>query len=226
MTNLGLLCCALLLATSAVAQQSTRQIPPPSTDDPRHAGDTQSLVLAGGCYWGMQSVFEHVRGVKKVVAGFSGRMGGGAEDQLIKRPQAAAAESVQIAFDPAQITYGQILQIYFSVAHDPTEVDRQGPDVGPQYRSVIYYADDEQKKIADAYIAQLQSARVFSQPIATQVEPLVAFHAVGESQQDYVLKNPTSSYVVGVDVPKLAALRTVFPAVFADPPITYSSASD
>lgn len=217
-----LLCSTLLLATPALAQ---KQLPPPSVDTPKHAGEAQDIVLAGGCYWGMQSLFEHVRGVKKVIAGFSGHMSRSGEDQLIKRPQATAAESVQIEFDPAQLTYGQILQIYFSVAHDPTEVDRQGPDIGPQYRSVIYYADDEQKRISDAYISQLQATGVFSQPIATQLVPLVEFHAVGESQQDYVVKHPTSGYVVSVDVPKLAALRTMFPAVYADPPASFSSAS-
>jgi peptide-methionine (S)-S-oxide reductase len=223
MSKFRFLCCGFLLATAAAAAEAPpRQIPPPSVDVPRHAGGVQELVLAGGCYWGMQAVFEHVRGVKRVVAGFSGQMPG-AEDQLIRSSRAAAAESIRIEFDPAEITYGQLLQIYFSVAHDPTEVDRQGPDVGPQYRSVIYYTDDEQKRISDAYLAQLQSARIFAQPIATGVEPLTRFHPVGDSQQDYVLKHPSTAYVVGVDLPKLAALKVMFPALYMDPPVTFSS---
>jgi peptide-methionine (S)-S-oxide reductase len=225
MTKFRFLCCGFLLATaSAAAEAPPRQIPPPSLDGSRQAGGVQELVLAGGCYWGMQALFEHVRGAKKVVAGFSGQMPS-AEDQLIHSSRAAAAESIRIDFDPAEVTYGQLLQIYFSVAHDPTEVDRQGPDVGPQYRSVIYYSDDEQKRISDAYIAQLQSAGIFGQPIATQVEPLTRFHAVAESQQDYVLKHPSSAYVVSIDLPKLAAMRTMFPSLYADPPVTYSSAA-
>lgn len=224
MSRFRFLCCGFLLATAAAAAEAPpRQVPPPLLDVSRHAGSVQELVLAGGCYWGMQALFEHVRGVKRVVAGFSGQMPG-AEDQLIRVSRGAAAESIRIEFDPAAVTYGQILQIYFSVAHDPTEVDRQGPDVGPQYRSVIYYNDDEQKRIADAYVAQLQSARIFASPIATQVEPLTRFHQVAESQQDYVLKHPASAYVVSIDLPKLAALRSMFPALYADPPVTFSSA--
>ena len=224
MSKLRFLCCGFLLATAAAAAEAPpRQIPPPLLDGSRHAGGAQALVLAGGCYWGMQALFEHVRGVKKVVAGFSGQMPG-AEDQLIRLSRSAAAESIRIEFDPAQVTYGQMLQIYFSVAHDPTEVDRQGPDVGPQYRSVVYYTDDEQKRISDAYIAQLQSAGSFTRPIATQVEQLTGFHPVSESQQDYVLKHPASAYVVTVDLPKLAALKSMFPALYAEPPVTFSSA--
>ena len=189
------------------------------------AGGAQTVVLAGGCYWGTQAVFEHVRGVKSVVAGFSGQAGSG-EDQLIRSSRGAPAEAVRIEFDPAQLTLGQILQIYFSVAHDPTEVDRQGPDVGPQYRSVIYYADDQQKKISEAYVAQLQSAHVFSGSIATELQPLVKFRAVAESQQDYVPKHASSAYVVNVDLPKLAAMKTIFPTLYRDPPLSFSSASD
>jgi peptide-methionine (S)-S-oxide reductase len=225
MTRFRLLCCSFLLATAAVAAEAPpRQIPPPLLDVARHAGGVQALVLAGGCYWGMQAVFEHVRGVKSVVAGFAGQRSS-AEDQLIHVAHAGPAESIRIAFDPAEVTYGQLLQIYFSVAHDPTEVDKQGPDVGPQYRSAVYYTDDEQKRIADAYIAQLQSTGIFASSIATQVEPLTGFHPVGESQQDYVVKHRDTAYVVSIDLPKLAALRSMFPALYADPPVTFSSAS-
>ena len=225
MSKFRILCGGFLLATAAIAGEAPpRQVPPPSLDGARHAGDVQALVLAGGCYWGMQAVFEHVRGVKRVVAGFAGQRSS-AEDQLIRVAHAGPAESIRVEFDPAAVTYGQLLQIYFSIAHDPTEVDKQGPDVGPQYRSAIYYGDDEQKRIADAYIAQLQSAKIFPQPIATQAEPLTGFHPVGESQQDYVLKHPDSAYVVSIDLPKLAALRSMFSALYAERPVTFSSAS-
>ena len=157
------LSCALLLAVPAAAEQAPRPIPPASADEVRHSGDPETAVLAGGCYWGMQAIFERVRGVKTVTAGFSGAPASG-EDELIHSSNGTPAEAVRIAFDPAQITYGQILQIYFSVAHDPTQVDRQGPDTGPQYRSAIYYDNDDQKRIAQAYIAQLQSAGVFPEP--------------------------------------------------------------
>ena len=146
------------------------------------------------------------------------------EDQLMHRG-GTPAESVQITFDPNQISYGQILQIYFSVAHDPTEVDRQGPDVGPQYRSVIYYSDDTQQKIAQSYIQQLQSTGSFGGAIATQVEPLVRFHRVADSEQDYTLKHPASSYVLGVDMPKLAALKSIFPSLYLESPVTLSGSS-
>lgn len=225
MRRLLFLSCALLLATSAAGHEPPKPIPPPAIDSPRQAGGVQTIVLAGGCYWGTQAVFEHLRGVKSVVAGFSGQAGS-EEDQLIHSSRGAPAEAVRIEFDPAQLSLGQILQVYFSVAHDPTEVDRQGPDVGPQYRSVIFYADDQQKKIAAAYIGQLQSAAIFSSPIATQAEPLVKFRPVAESQQDYVPKHASSAYVVNVDLPKLAAMKVLFPTLYLDSPLTYSSASD
>jgi peptide-methionine (S)-S-oxide reductase len=216
-----ILCFAFLFAFPAAAEEAPKPIPPASADETRHAGAPETAVLAGGCYWGMQAIFERVRGVKTVTAGFSG-MTAGAEDQLIRSRNATPAESVRIEFDPAQISYGKILQIYFSAAHDPTQVDRQGPDVGPQYRSAIYYGSDDQKRIAQAYIAQLQSAGVFAAPIATEVVPLQAFHRVMESQQDYVLKNPTSPYVIHVDMPRLAALKLLFPGDYLNQPLTYS----
>ena len=221
MSILRILCCASLLALPATAEETPKPLPAASADETHHVGASETAVLAGGCYWGMQAIFEHVRGVKKVTAGFSG-MAAGQEDQLIRNRTAAPAESVRIEFDPAQITYGQILQIYFSVAHDPTQVDRQGPDVGPQYRSAIYYGDDEQKRSAQAYIAQLQSARVFAAPIATEVVPFQAFHRVAESQQDYVSKNPMSPYVIHVDIPRLAALKLLFPGTYLSQPLSFS----
>ncbi|HEX3429372.1 MAG TPA: peptide-methionine (S)-S-oxide reductase MsrA [Rhizomicrobium sp.] len=216
-----LFCCAFLLASPAAAEQAPKPIPMPSSDEARHAGDSEIAVLAGGCYWGMQAIFERVHGVKAVTAGFSGAPASG-EDQLIHSSSGTPAEAVRIEFDPAQLTYGQILQIYFSVAHDPTQVDRQGPDVGPQYRSAIYFDNNDQKRIAENYIAQLQSAGVFPAPIATQVVPLTGFHRVMSSQQDYVRKNPTLPYVLGVDMPRIAALKRIYPGIYLDQPLTYS----
>lgn len=221
MKTLGLFCCAFLIAGPALAEEAPKPIPPASVDEPHRTGDPETAVLAGGCYWGMQAMFEHLRGVKAVVAGFSGTPES-AEDQLIRSSNAVPTESVRVEFDPAQITYGQLLQIYFAVAHDPTEVDRQGPDEGPRYRSAIYYGDDQQKKIAEAYIAQLNAAHVFSSPIATQVVPLTAFHRVPTSQQDYVQKNPSSPYVMNVDMPRIAAFKRIYGSEFLDPPLTYS----
>lgn len=222
MSRCRLFFCALLLATPAAAEQAPKPIPPASADESRQAGTSEVAVLAGGCYWGMQAIFEHVRGVKSVVAGFSG-MSASAEDSLIRSRKATPAESIRLEYDPAQITYGQILQIYFSVAHDPTQVDRQGPDEGPQYRSAIYYNNDEQKRVAEDYIKQLQAAGVFSGPIATEVVPFAAFHRVMESQQDYVQKNPTSPYVMNVDMPRIAALKRIFPGSYSDQPLTASN---
>lgn len=213
---------ALLIAAPAAAEQAPKPIPAPSADESRHAGDSEVAVLAGGCYWGMQAIFEHVHGIKAVVAGFTG-MRSSDEDSLIRSRNATPAESIRIEYDPAQITYGRILQIYFSVAHDPTEVDRQGPDEGPQYRSAIYYNNDDQKRIAEAYVKQLQSAGVFTAPIATEVVPFTAFHRVMESQQDYVQKNPTSAYVMNVDMPRIRALKVIFPTIYSDQPLTVSN---
>jgi peptide-methionine (S)-S-oxide reductase len=221
MNGFRLVCCTFLLAAPAAAEVAPKPIPPASQDEARHEGSSEVAVLAGGCYWGMQAIFERVRGVKMVTAGFSGARAS-TEDELIPSRNATPAEAVQIEFDPAQITYGQILQVYFSVAHDPTQVDRQGPDDGPQYRSAIYYDNDSQKRIAEAYVAQLQSAGAFPAPIATQVVPLTAFHRVMLSQQDYVRKNPTSNYVLTVDMPRLAALKAIFPNIYLDQPLTYS----
>lgn len=222
MTGFRLLCCTLVLAAPAAAEQAPKPIPPASANEARHAGSPEVAVLAGGCYWGMQAIFEHVHGVKTVVAGFTGMPSSG-EDSLIHSRDSTPAESIRLEYDPAQITYGEILQIYFSVAHDPTEVDRQGPDDGPQYRSAIYYNDADQKRIAEAYIKQLQSAGVFTAPIATEVAPFTAFHRVMASQQDYVQKNPTSAYVMNVDMPRIYALKVIFPTVYSDQPLTVSN---
>jgi peptide-methionine (S)-S-oxide reductase len=224
MRPIAFVLCVLLTAVSgaACADEAPRLLPAPVVDNPLAAGDSQTAVLAGGCYWGMQEIFEHIKGVQQVVAGFTGPRASSDEDDLMRRGH-VPAESVKITFDPAQISYGQILRIFFSVAHDPTQVNRQDPDTGPQYRSVVFYTDDTQQKIAQAYIAQLGKAHAFDEPIATQIDSLDGFHRVGDSQQDFAIKHPTLSYIVDVDLPRLAALKNLFPALYLQTPITLSS---
>ncbi len=186
-------------------------VPPPALDTPKAPGELQKAVLAGGCYWGTQGLFEHVNGVKRVVAGFSG---GRNDDD-------GGAESVMITFDPAVISYGQLLRIFFSVVHDPTQLNRQGPDEGAGYRSDIFYTNDDQKRIALAYIAQLGQANVYPEKIVTRVDPLVEFHQVDLSQQDFMIKNPHSDYIMTYDRPKLASFKRLLPDMYKDTPVTF-----
>ena len=205
---------AALLLASCVAwgqESSPRVLPPPAVDDPHPSGNSEKAVLAGGCYWGTQGIFEHVKGIKRVVAGFTG---GHSDDD-------GGAESVMITFDPKVISYGRLLQIFFSVVHDPTQVDRQGPDVGSGYRSDIFYTSDEQRRIAQAYIAQLNRAKVFPKPIATRVDAFPTFSPVELSQQDFMIKNPHLDYIEINDVPKLAGLKQLFPSFYRPLPLHY-----
>jgi peptide-methionine (S)-S-oxide reductase len=176
-------------------------------------------VLAGGCFWGQQGVFEHVKGVTKVVSGYSGGAGKTAHYEQVSDGDTGHAESVQITFDPRQVSFAQLLQIYFSVAHDPTELNRQGPDEGTQYRSEIFAASPLQDQIARAYIAQLDSAHVFPAAIATKIEPLKAFYPAEDYHQDYLVKNPRASYIVVNDLPKIAALKRVWPDFYREKPV-------
>jgi peptide-methionine (S)-S-oxide reductase len=188
-----------------------RVIPPPALDGSHAAGGSEKAVLAGGCYWGTQGIFEHVKGITHVVAGFTA---GRSDDD-------GGAESVLITFDPKVLSYGRLLQIFFSVVHDPTQVDRQGPDVGSGYRSDIFYTSDEQRRIAQAYIAQLNRAKVFPKPIATRVDAFPTFNPVELSQQDFMIKNPHLDYIEINDVPKLAGLKQLFPAFYRPLPLHY-----
>jgi peptide-methionine (S)-S-oxide reductase len=194
-------------------------IAPPAVDNPKAAGPTQTAVLAGGCFWGVQGVFEHVRGVKKVVAGYAGGDRSTAQYETVSSGGTGHAESVKITFDPAAISYGQILQIAFSVVHDPTQLNRQGPDVGTQYRSAIFYADDNQKRIAQAYISQLDQAHAFARPIATRVDPLTGFFAAEDYHQDYLIHNPTQPYIAIYDMPKIENFRRTFPELYSGSPV-------
>lgn len=176
----------------------------------------QTAVFAGGCFWGVEAVFEHVKGVKDVRSGYSGGDSNSANYEDVSSGDTKHAESVIVKFDPTKVTYTQLLTIFFSVAHDPTEVNRQGPDTGPQYRSVIFYTDATQKKAAEDYIAAINSSKVFSKPVATQVVPLVKFYEAEEYHQNYLVRNPTQPYIVIHDMPKLAALKEKFPDLYVE----------
>jgi peptide-methionine (S)-S-oxide reductase len=202
-----------LTACSAVA--SNANLPDPSFDAPKTAThSTETAVLAGGCFWGMQSVFEHVRGVRQVWAGYSGGAASTAHYDDVSDGNTGHAESVKIQFDPAVISYGQLLKVYFAVAHDPTELNRQGPDAGTQYRSEIFYASPEQQKIAQAYIAQLGAAKVFDSSIVTLVQPLQAFYPAESYHQDYASHHPDDMYIVINDAPKVARLKQLYPTLY------------
>jgi len=176
----------------------------------------QTAVFAGGCFWGTQSVFERVKGVLKTTAGYAGGSAHTATYDQVMTETTGHAESVEIIYDPAQITYGQLLRIFFSVAHDPTQLNRQGPDVGASYRSAIFYIGDEQKQIATTYISQLDDEKVFSRPIVTQVAPLKGFYRAEDYHQDYALRNPDNPYIKVCDLPKIKLLKEEFPQLFVD----------
>jgi peptide-methionine (S)-S-oxide reductase len=176
----------------------------------------QTAVFAGGCFWGTQSVFERVKGVLKTTAGYSGGSASTATYDQVTTETTGHAESVEVVYDPSQITYGQLLRIFFAVAHDPTQLNRQGPDEGTSYRSAIFYANDEQKQIAEAYIKQLDAAKVFPQPIVTQLTPLKGFYRAEDYHQDYALHNPENPYIKVCDLPKIKALKEEFPQLFVE----------
>jgi peptide-methionine (S)-S-oxide reductase len=174
----------------------------------------QTAVVAGGCFWGIQAVFLHVKGVISATSGYSGGAAGTAEYELVSGGDTGHAESVKITYDPSQITYGQLLRVFFSVAHDPTQLNRQGPDTGSQYRSSVFYGSEEQKRIAEAYIAQLDKAKIFPRPIVTQVVPLKAFYPAEAYHQDYAARHPDNPYIAFNDAPKVAHLRQQFPDLY------------
>lgn len=209
-----LLCRAPLLGAEAPVI-----IAPPAVDNPKTAGPPQTAVLAGGCFWGVQGVFEHVRGVQKVIAGYAGGDRATAQYETVSSGSTGHAESVKIIFDPAEVSYGQLLQIAFSVVHDPTQLNRQGPDVGSQYRSAVFYADEAQKRIAEAYIGQLDRAHAFSRPIVTRVDPLKGFYAAEDYHQDYLIHNPSAPYIAMFDIPKVENFKRTFPELYSGRPV-------
>ena len=175
---------------------------------------TQTAVFAGGCFWGVEAVFENVKGVTDVKSGYSGGDAKSADYDSVSTGDTTHAEAVLVTYDPAKVTYTQLLSVFFSVAHDPTEVDRQGPDTGPQYRSAIFYTDEAQKKAAQAYIDAINAAKAFPKPVATQLVPLVKFYDAEAYHQNYLVRNPTAPYIVAHDMPKLAALKEKFPELY------------
>jgi peptide-methionine (S)-S-oxide reductase len=219
------LCAALGLGTylgmtgSLSAAESAVVIPAPEVDNPKAAGPMQTAVLSGGCFWGVQGVYQHLKGVKQAVSGYTGGAKNTAEYETVSEGNTGHAESVQITFDPAVVSYGEILQVFFSVAHNPTELNRQGPDSGTQYRSNIWFADAQQQKIATAYIAQLDKAKVFSKPIVTRVDPVKGFYPAEAYHQDYLYLNPTYPYIAFNDIPKVENLKKVFPGMYMDKPV-------
>ncbi len=198
-------------------------IAPPAQDNPKAPGAMQVAVLSGGCFWGVQGVFEHVQGVRQVLSGYAGGEKSTAHYEVVGSGGTGHAESVQIIFNPAQVSYGQLLQIFFSVAHDPTQLNRQSPDTGTQYRSSIFYANDSQKRIAEAYIAQLDQSRAFASPIVTRVDPLKGFYPAEGYHQDYLVHNPTNPYIAINDIPKVENLQHTFPALYAERPVLVSA---
>jgi len=186
---------------------------------PPDAGRTETVVLSGGCFWGMQGVFEHVRGVKQVLAGYAGGMAETAHYDLVSTGTTGHAESIKVTFDPAQVSFAEILRIYFSVATDPTQVGGQYPDVGPQYRGEIFYTTPAQKDVAERYIAQLAAAHVFRHPITTRVDPGKGFFEAESYHQDYLYHHPDAPYIAAYDLPKVAALKALFPGDWRSAPV-------
>ncbi|HEY0514567.1 MAG TPA: peptide-methionine (S)-S-oxide reductase MsrA [Thermoanaerobaculia bacterium] len=212
------------MACRAGADAVNKVIPAPALDTPAaEATGPQTAVLAGGCFWGLQGMFEHVNGVTKVVAGYSGGAKATAHYEMVGTETTGHAESVEITFDPKRISYGQLLRLYFAVAHDPTELDRQGPDSGPSYRSEIFFDSPAQERVARAYVAQLDKAKVFSKPIATRIERLKEFYPAEDYHQDFLIHNPTYPYIVVNDLPKIAALKRVYPELYRETPVSLNA---
>lgn len=217
---------ALIVAAAAAAfwQSPARSaedavvIPPPAVDE-KAASGSEKAIFAGGCFWGVQGVFQHVKGVTKAVSGYTGGAKDDAIYETVGSGRTGHAESVEITYDPSKVTYGQLLQVYFSVAHNPTQLNYQGPDSGTQYRSTIFAENGEQQKIAQSYIAQLDQAKVFSKPIVTTLETGKTFYPAEEYHQDFLTLNPTYPYIVYNDLPKVANLKALFPGLYSEKPV-------
>ena len=211
----ALLCACALAACSAIRAEGPVTLPDPEVDEPVAMSKGQpTAVFAGGCFWGIEAIFEHVKGVKEATSGYAGGDAATANYDTVSSGRTGHAESVRLKYDRSQITYGQLLKVFFSVGLDPTELNRQGPDEGPQYRSVLFVTNAEQKRVAEAYIAQLNQAKVFKRPIVTQVMPLTEYFLAEIYHQDFVEKNPTNRYVAMFDLPKLEHLKKQFPQLY------------
>ena len=222
---------ALLLATAltfsplAALAESAVTIPPPAAEPSAQSTGLETAVLTGGCFWGIQAVYQHVKGVKNAVSGYAGGSQKDAVYETVSSGRTTHAESVSVTFDPREISYGKILQIYFAVAHDPTQLNRQGPDAGPQYRSEIFPQNEAQQKIAQDYIAQLDKTGVYRRPIVTKTQTMkVPFYAAEGYHQDYATKHPYQPYIVINDAPKVDNLKKLFPDVWRDQPVTVAEA--
>ena len=206
---------------TAVAAQTAVVIAPPALDEPLSASTAhaETAIFAGGCFWGVQGVFQHVRGVSQAVSGYSGGSRESADYEIVSGGETGHAESVQVTFDPAKVTYGQLLQVYFSVIHDPTELNRQGPDSGTQYRSAVFPLTDTQRRVAQNYIAQLDRSHAFAAPIVTKIEPYKGFYPAEAYHQNYLTLHPDSAYIALNDRPKVAELKRLFPNLYRDKPV-------
>jgi len=224
----SLLACAVVAAVlggGAAYAEDAVIIPAPAQDEAPGASHMEKAVLAGGCFWGVQGVFEHVQGVQRAVSGYAGGTKDTAQYETVGSGRTGHAESVEVTFDPAQISYGGVLQIFFSVAHNPTELNRQGPDSGTQYRSAIFPATPSQQRVAQTYIAQLDAAHVFAAPIATRIEDNAQFYPAEDYHQDFLALHPTYPYIVFNDLPKVAQLKHLFPARYREQPVLVKPAT-
>ena len=221
---IGALAIAAFAAAPLRAAEEAVIIPAPAADVQPAAAGIQTAVIAGGCFWGVQGVFQHTAGVVNAVSGYAGGAKATADYNMVSTGSTGHAESVEIKYDPQKISYGKILQIFFSVVHDPTQLNRQGPDSGTQYRSAIFTTNDEQKKVAEAYIAQLNAAKVFKKPIVTKVGPLEAFYAAEAYHQDYLTLHPNQPYIAYNDLPKVENLKKVFAGQYIEKPTLVSNA--
>lgn len=207
----------LILLLFFAPSRAAGPLPDPKVDAPLSTlTGSETAVFAGGCFWGVEAVFKHLKGVNKAVSGYAGGSAATANYEQVSSGSTGHAESVRVTYDPSRISYGQLLKVFFSVAHDPTELDRQGPDIGTQYRSAVFFSNDEQKRVTEAYIAQLQAAKTFSRPIVTQVTQLKTFYEAEAYHQDYLARNPTQPYIMEFDLPKLLALQRQFPTLYVD----------
>ncbi len=211
--------------TPAVSAEDAVVIPPPALDE-KVASSSETAIFAGGCFWGVQGVFQHVKGVSQAVSGYTGGAKDDAVYETVGTGRTGHAESVEITYDPSKVTYGQLLQVYFSVAHNPTQLNYQGPDSGTQYRSTIFAENDTQKKIAQSYIDQLDKAKLYPAPIVTTIETGKTFYPAENYHQDFLTLNPTYPYIVYNDLPKVANLKQLFPALYSDKPVLVLSASN
>lgn len=214
-TSVLLALCLMAAVDVCVAATSAVTLPAPVADIPASVvKGTQTAVFAGGCFWGVEAVFRHVKGVTRAVSGYAGGTAQTADYEKVSSGATGHAESVEVTYDPAQVSYGQLLRVFFAVAHDPTQLNRQGPDVGTQYRSAVFFVNDEQKSVAQAYVNQLNAAKTFSRPIVTEIVTLPAFYAAEAYHQNYAARNPNQPYIVIHDLPKVAHLKEQFPALY------------